>query len=360
MTRRPDERLGANSNPRPQARPQPQAARDALGRYIERDRAHLAAESSANLWPLERLRDLREAAVSTTNGGVMMSQWRTRPRLISALAVCVLAAGLLIVPVHYQRTVGHRIEVDTGAGLSAAALASLQHDLENLSGAHSLQVTSWPSGSVRLGLSLSTASEARAERVAEILVERVRVAAPGASASVEPIVETVSGNVYAMVLEQIIVIDVDTTGKTDREVEDEIRAQLAAEGVEAAEVVYQRGPDSAELRVAGEREGEVFELVQAEVGEAAPTQVRMEIGWLDTSRDEGMTDEELVAKIRAQLEERGMSGDVEVDGDDIRVRVGKPPGGGDGEGDGGDSETAGDGQATVDIEIDIEADSDAP
>jgi hypothetical protein len=300
--------------------------RDDLDHRIEQDQEALGAASRAAPWPLERVR----RAVATqphhrTRGERIMSKlsrWKSRPRLVSVVGVCAVAAVLLVIPIRYQRTVGHRIDLTvSGEALEQVGVERLTGDVSLVTGTRSLAVSQVAGGGTVLGIELLATSEERAERVASALVERLRERTFTAEARVSAITETVSGNVYAMVRDRIIVIDVDTEGKTDQEVEDEIRAQLLDEGVAEPDVKYHRDGDKTVVRVQGEHEGKSFGLVHKTQGDEREPNVRMEIGWLDTSRDEGMTDEELEQKILRQLEERGLSGEVKIQGDDVRVKV---------------------------------------
>jgi hypothetical protein len=301
--------------------------RDELDRRIEQDRQSLGAATRAGLWSLERVRRTVAAEIRHQPRGASIvstiHRLKSRPRLVSLIGVCALAAALLVIPIRYQRTIGHKVELTvSGAALDRVGLARLAGEVEQVTRASSLAV-SRANGKAVLGLELAGWSEERAERAAAALVERLRERAFTAEARVSPITETVSGNVYAMVLDRIIVIDVDTEGKTDQEVEDEIRAQLLDEGVAEPSVNYHSDPEQTVVRVEGEHEGRVFKVVQKQVGDEREPSVKMEIGWLDTSREPGMTDEQLEAKIRSQLEARGLQGDVEVNGDDVRVRMHK-------------------------------------
>lgn len=300
--------------------------RDQLDHRIERDQEALGAASRAALWPLERVR--RIAATETQirpRGETIMSKlsrWKSRPRLVSILGVCAVAAVLLVIPLRYQRTVGHRIDLTvSGEALDRVGIERLTGDVGLVTRARALQVSQAAGGGVALGIEMRATSEERAGRVAAALVERLRERDFTAEARVSPITETVSGNVYAMVRDRIIVIDVDTEGKTDQEVEDEIRAQLLDDGVADPEVKYDNDGDETVVRVQGERDGKSFNIVHKKLGDEHEAGVRMEIGWLDISREEGMTDEELEQKILRQLAERGLDGVVEIHGDDVRVKV---------------------------------------
>lgn len=255
-----------------------------------------------------------------------LSRWKSRPRLVSILGVCAVAAVLLVIPIRYQRTVGHRIDLTvSGQALEQVGIERLTGDVGQVTRARALEVSQAAGGGAVLGIEMLATSEERAERVAAALVARLRERTFTAEARVSPITETVSGNVYAMVRDRIIVIDVDTEGKTDQEVEDEIRAQLLDEGVADPDVKYHSDGAKAVVRVQGEHEGKSFDLVHKTLGDEREPGVRMEIGWPDISRDEGMTDEELEQKILRQLEERGLSGEVDIQGGEVRVKVHHAP-----------------------------------
>lgn len=257
-----------------------------------------------------------------------LSRWKSRPRLVSILGVCAVAAVLLVIPIRYQRTVGHRIDLTvSGEALEQVGIERLTGDVGQVTRARALEVSQAAGGGAVLGIEMLATSEERAERVAAALVARLRERTFTAEARVSPITETVSGNVYAMVRDRIIVIDVDTEGKTDQEVEDEIRAQLLDEGVSDPDVKYHSDGAKTVVRVQGEHEGKSFDLVRKTLGDEREPGVRMEIGWPDIARDEGMTDEELEQKILRQLEERGLSGEVDIQGGEVRVKVHHAPAG---------------------------------
>ena len=156
----------------------------------------------------------------------------------------------------------------------------------------------------------------------------------------------VTGVVFAATQGSLFSIWVDTEGKTDEQVEDEIRDQLADDGVEDPEVRFDRHGNSSRLEIEGSRGGEEFHVVRKRVGGHGHDDkvIQMEAPRIDTEREPGMTDDELEAKIRAQLEELGLDGHVKVKGDNVEVRVKKkiekctdgpcPPGDGDDDDDG--------------------------
>jgi hypothetical protein len=122
-----------------------------------------------------------------------------------------------------------------------------------------------------------------------------------------------------MAREKILRIDVDTDGKTDAQVEQEITDQLQAAGWTPVEVRVQRDGDGTTVQVgADDGDGRHIQIVRK-----APdgTPVQVQAGDIDDTREPGMTDEQLREKILKQFEARGMQADVTVDGDRIEIRA---------------------------------------
>jgi hypothetical protein len=140
--------------------------------------------------------------------------------------------------------------------------------------------------------------------------------------SVSPRTELVWGSVYAMAKEKLFHVDVEMAGKTDAEVEAEIRAQLAQQGWSPGEVEVQRGEGASTVSV-GANDGEHrIQIVRSQVGPGSD-HVELQPEPIDDTREPGMTDEELRQKILRQLEARGMQAEVKVDGDRIEIRAEK-------------------------------------
>jgi hypothetical protein len=84
---------------------------------------------------------------------------------------------------------------------------------------------------------------------AEILTQR----GIPAVAEVKRLTERVTGNVYAMAANGIIEIRVNSAGMTDEEIEDEIRAQIEAAGLEACFVDVESGNGEKRIEVGIEK-----------------------------------------------------------------------------------------------------------
>jgi hypothetical protein len=113
-------------------------------------------------------------------------------------------------------------------------------------------------------------------------------------------------------------------GKTDTEVEDEIRAQLDRQGwaPEAVGVERSDGSTAVHLR-AEDGAGRRLQLERRAPG--APSRLQLEPMPIDDAREPGMSDEQLREKILKQIRERGFEGDVRVEGDHVQIRARRPP-----------------------------------
>ena len=137
-----------------------------------------------------------------------------------------------------------------------------------------------------------------------------------------------TGAVFAATQTSLFSIWVDTDGKSEAQVEDEIHDQLVEEGVEPSRVEFKRhGDGSSRLDIEGSKGDREFKLVRREIhkgdhdGDAPSTVIQMEPPQIDAEREPGMTDEQLEAKILAQLEQLGLTGKVKVKGDEVEVRI---------------------------------------
>lgn len=130
---------------------------------------------------------------------------------------------------------------------------------------------------------------------------------------------TVAGGVFAATTTGLISISVDTDGKTDEEVESEIHDQLVNDGVQQPAVDFQRSGDETSVDIEGERDGKQLRIKQRNRGGDGTGVITIQPPALDTTREPGMTDAELAAKIQAQMDELGLDGEVIVEDGAVRI-----------------------------------------
>lgn len=312
-------------------------ARSAIEQRLAADRQALAEETGRALWPLSRtaqLLDDEQAESGTRNreeGGSFMNamnKLRLRPRLASGLIGAVLIGGALLMPISYQRTVGHNVTMElSGARLGGAQLKELANQLKSITGAERVEVR-MEGEQLRLRAIGRNAKRAVVEQRTAALVRALKQQAQAqgqsleASTQIEPRRERVESRVYAAALAALIEIRVDPTGKTDRQVEDEIRDQLSRAGATPKDVQFQRKADGTHLEIEAESGGRTLKVIREtrDDGRGGSPEVAVKVEEIDDTREPGMTDDQLRDKIKRQLEARGMTATVTVTGDRIEIR----------------------------------------
>jgi hypothetical protein len=121
-----------------------------------------------------------------------------------------------------------------------------------------------------------------------------------------------------MAFHRRVLIHVDNTGKTDAEVAAEVAAQLTRAGVQKPSVSYERSGDRGHLEFeALDHDGQAITI-----GWFHPSPV-LHLPLVATSRDPGMTDAQLMAKIERQIREDGLDVGrklvININGDDVQV-----------------------------------------
>lgn len=258
-------------------------------------------------------------------GGTLMDMMkRMRPRrLLTGLCAAAAGAALLVMPVSYERTVGHEVKL-TVSGQGEAGARALARQARAALQAEAVRV-SVAGDQTTLALRVPARSRAEVERRAGVVVREAQARGVQVAVSISPRREQVQGRVYAMALDKVIEVRVDMTGKTQEQIEAEIRAQLQAGGINDPSVAVSRTGDQTRVEIGAEVDGPEgtrhMRIVRQQQG--GEQQLELRIGDLDTRREPGMTDDQLREKIERQLRERGLEPDVKVTGDRIEVRAHK-------------------------------------
>lgn len=304
-------------------------------RRLASDREALRQATAQGLPDLAKTaRGLRLASQSHgtfSNGGTLMTMLqnlRSRPRFVTALVGGALCAGVLLLPVSYERTVGQTVTLHVAAGsLGPGGAAMLARRARKELHAQSVQLRQkMGPGSeqpeLMLIATLPVRSAAQAQALASGLVEALGKEHVTATAEVSARTMLTSGRVYAMALDKLISIRVDTAGKSDAEVTTEIKSQLESSGIHGADVTFERHGDEAQMQIAADVDGRQVQVMRQTKG--GPSQIDVDIGGIDDTRDPGMTDDQLRDKIVRQLQARGLDPTVTVTGDHIEIRAHKP------------------------------------
>jgi hypothetical protein len=176
-----------------------------------------------------------------------------RPWLASALGVVAIAVVLSVVPVSYERTAGHEVDLSLAAGnLAPAQILPIARELKSaLRAAH--VVVREQNGSTVLS-AFVPASAGNGAAAGQAFARQLSAKGYAATASVRTVKERVSGSVYAFARDQVITVATD--GKSAAQLESEIRQRLADAGVPDAVVsVTDEGPGKRKVKVEVNREG---------------------------------------------------------------------------------------------------------
>jgi hypothetical protein len=250
-----------------------------------------------------------------------------RTRMFTAVLTGGLLLGALLWPVSYERTIGHTITLTVqpppgGAPLTPQAAAGLAERLKRAVGAGAVRVTaSDPAAPLVLTARVPVRARKDLEPQVTALTAALQAEHLGVTPSIVARTEHHRGRVYAMALDKLIDIRIDTAGKTDTQVETELRDQLTRSGMTPDSVQFQRTSDESQAEIKahdGERE---LHIVRRQKG--GPSELHIQAGGLDTERTPGMTDEQLRDKIAAQLAARGLTATVTVSGDQVQIRAEK-------------------------------------
>lgn len=278
--------------------------------------------------PNRTARELRAALsnrASARPGGILMTLLRTvrsRPRFATALFGCALTTGILLIPISYERTVGQTVTLHVaGDGQVAGGAGQLARRARKELHAQSIQLRQTQPSELTLVAALPIRSSAQAEALAHAFVEKLRSEHVTATAEVVARTVRTSGRVYAMALDKLISIRVETAGKSDAEVASEIRNQLESGGVHGADVTFERHGDEAQMQIQADVDGRQMQVMRKTRG--GPSELQVDIGGIDDTRDPGMTDDQLRDKIIRQLTARGLDPTVTVSGDHIEIRAHK-------------------------------------
>jgi hypothetical protein len=252
---------------------------------IGSDLKALGEQSKLNLPTIDRTAERlwKHSRHGSEEGSLMkvLHSLKGHPAMATLLGIAIVAAVLLAVPISYTKTTGYRatLEIADATGVDIDAVASefgKALDAENVmvrAGAGRATI------SADLPLGAAGGLEGIASGFAKILTE----GGIPAMAEIKRVTERVTGNVYAMAANSIIEIRVNSEGKTDEEIEDEIRAQIEAAGLEACLVDVQTGD--------GEKRIEVGIQQPVEVGAAtSPTPVRITIDGMEPPDGEALTE----------------------------------------------------------------------
>jgi hypothetical protein len=252
--------------------------------------------------------------------------------MTTVLAIAIVGAVLLAVPISYTRTTGYRatLEIADAGGVDMEAIAS---EFGKALDTEDVMVMAG-FGGARILASLPVRSAGTLDIITSRFAEALTERGISASAEVEPVTEKVTGNVYAAAANGIVEIRVNSEGMTDEEIEDEIRAQIEAAGFEACLVDVETGDGEKRIEVGIQCDPEKVNAenpcpisisldgMEPPPGGACTGERAIELRLVD----EGQTLEEVEAKAIEHLAAMGFKdfSDIEIQdcGDYYSIRIG--------------------------------------
>jgi hypothetical protein len=222
---------------------------------VASDLKALSEQSKVNLPTIEQTaqRLWKHNSRRSEEGTIMrfLHSLKSHPAMTTVLGIAIVAAVLLAVPISYTKTTGYRatLEIADAAGVDIEAVAAefgKALDTENV-------MIRAGAGGARIAAALPVRASAALEGIATGFARALTEKGVSATAEVERLTERVTGNVYAMAANGIIEIRVNSEGKTDEEIEDEIRTQIEAAGLEACLVDVETGDGEKRIEIGIER-----------------------------------------------------------------------------------------------------------
>jgi hypothetical protein len=252
-------------------------------RTDEKIESDLRALARATTRGLPSVADTARALEAARGKGASPMSKIRRPLFAGALTIAA-AAAILVFPVPYSRQRGYDVTF-TGADGRVAHLH------------------------------LSMADRAKAEA-------RALALAHGAKVEIQPRRERVWGSVYAMAAEKLFHLDIDVEGKTQAQIEEEIKKQLTDQGWDIETIDVHGSDDGLGFSVtANSGDGQRHMEIKTQGG--VPASLHLHLEGLDVRREPGMSDEQLKQKILDQMKTRGLEGEVTVKDGQVQVRAEK-------------------------------------
>jgi hypothetical protein len=261
-----------------------------------------------------------------TWGGSLVSMFRflkSRPVFSSAALVGLVAAALLVIPVSYQRTVGHDVSLTlSGYGLDPSFLqrvakeyaAALDGEGVRIAIEETDDITGRPTRRATLTTSVAARSRGTVEGVAQAFAAALHDRGLDAAVAVAPRTEHVSGNVYAAAGNACINLSIDRRGKTADEIRASITAQLEAAGIRNPDVNVTLDGNLTTVKIQADNACGDGGAAQCEIRLKVDGEGAEEAHPVSIHCDPNATCDEMEARIREELRARGVDADVTVTG----------------------------------------------
>ncbi len=262
----------------------------------------------------------------------MLNNLKGRPLFTTSLLSAGVALLLVLIPISYDKTVGHEVTVTlSGTDLTASDAGEVGNTLAESIGSNDLRI--YPAGrgadgekSYKFVASVRSRTKGRIGRIASAFAADLTARGYGTSVSISPLVERVSSNVYAAGFNRVISLDIVAEGRSDEEVMADIREQLSAAGCgDDVDVSFRRDGNATILTV--QKSGFNGDCSDLDCDDLMDVRIDGERIDSDHARivkicgegNEDMSDSELEDLIRAQIEAQGIDADITVTDGKCRI-----------------------------------------
>jgi len=226
--------------------PDPRRASEALDRDFQALR-NTTAQDMPDLGTTLRAARRRTAHESREGFSMVLNVFKQRPALAMAAAVVVVAVGLLMVPISYERTVGYDVALSLdGSNVPQSQVKDIAKSFKETMGVEGAMVEAAMNDG-KLDFVLRASADHDVRPAAGAFVKQLEALGYAASVETTPRRETVAGNVYAYAMGRVI--EISTDGKSASQLESEIRSRLAAAGITNAQVSVTESDGHREVKV---------------------------------------------------------------------------------------------------------------
>lgn len=293
---------------------------DSIDRTIEEDLDALRRLTARELPTLEQsTHAARSRSARSSREGLMRRSFHSlilRPWLATAVGVAAVALILLAIPFSYSQTTGYEVRLRVASpGPGGPAIQRVVDQMRTALHVESVSISTGEG--LVLSARLPLGSRPRIEKGLAALAPTIASLGPSARTEILPIVERVSGTVYAMASRRIINIHIDREGKSLDQIEAELRDQLAAEGLPGADVQVTQEGDQTRMQMTWQAAPGDTACCGADINVTMEGLPSGERKMVKVKADHPLTDAEVKTEIERQLREQGVINPV------VEVREGK-------------------------------------
>ena len=293
---------------------------------LSNDLRALEAESRRGTPSIQETHQLL-VRVSDSREGSWMSivrQASSRPWWVPVGAAAAIAVAMLFIPFSFSKTVGQDVSFELAADTDRATIDEIARALTESMGAGEVRVSLGQKVVISSHLSSRSESEVRAMTAA--LAGSLEEEGIVTRAEVTPVTESISGTVYAFAANSFREIRVQLAGRSDLEIEQDLRSELQRIGFLNPEVEYSSEGGQTTVKFQAEQSGggeikaEYRQEIVDENGVPLDRDGELNLFMLDSSELQGKSDAECQRLVEEQLRARGIT-DAIVRVEDGRVHI---------------------------------------